>query len=1159
MGIRTVVWTDEQAAAVTASGDVLLAASAGTGKTTTVVGKILWMLGLEAGTQGDPGTPLHPCESPCRLDQVAAITFTEKAAYDLKRKLRGEIEASESADILRWEIDNASVGTIHGFCAELLREHALRLEIDPTFRVLDERETRVHQDELLRDVLKAALAEAEPEARALVRRFKGMYDRTHRDGAIGNVREVMRDIRWHSSRYSGWVTSGPDGDQQIDPALLWEIAERVGLADPDPSGRAHDERSVRIAAYLYRYAYRALGRWLSWLEVENLRDFDSLILDARRLLTRPGTRPALEAVRSRYRILIIDEFQDTDAAQRDIAFAIAGLTVSPRDRNAAQPDDAQPGGGTPPHDRPQLFLVGDPKQSIYRFRGADIGVWNDVREALGRRGQLLDLSHNFRSEPQVVDFVNRVCGPVMSKRARELREFSPRSAVEYVPLRSALERTPAAGLEWLVNEKNGNDVKAAEARLIASRIRQLANGDVIRDPETGKCRPCRYSDIAILARTRVVLRGLEDGLRQYGVPFYNSSAGDLKDRQEILDVLTALRLVDNPSDDLRAFAYLRSPFVGLRDEVLARLRIDPQVKRESRRPAFLEQARAYVRLVQSGEIEPFPAPESEHVHQVEVWALREGLDAIDQAHRLVNRADHGEILGRILDRTGYRLHLLLRDHAAEALANIERFQALLEDYRHLPLGGFLRLWDRWGEQDTGIPQAPLTSQDDVAVTLSTIHTAKGLEWPVVILAGTRSGPDSGGRLSGTFWSDPSLGPVYMGNQNERGTRSLRLFQSALAEDHAEEARLLYVAATRARDRLIISGPTDVAKGYARWLQGGLAGAVEAHEAAALLEGGVSAEAEARDRRADPAADDDSATGTGRQLDAFGFDHAPEDDRGQLSLFAPRQDSDSDASARSATSDVSHVDVPLVLFRTPDPIQETLAPTPVELWWMDDLRERPPPAITQRIISPRVSFSTSATELRMKELDPEAWELRYAHGVIPAQEFARRPDRAVRLPANVRGTLIHTVLERLEAESELARILGEAIAGLDAPESETLLEPGSAYREALQAEIAAVVNSDEWSHYVDGDHWRELAFLHLLGPREWLLGAYDLFRTGAEAESPAPWIIDFKTHVIEATDVPDTAVTYEMQARVYREAAAAILGCPVRVSLHFTHPNVAIDV
>jgi ATP-dependent exoDNAse (exonuclease V) beta subunit len=1156
MAIRDMQWTEEQAEAVTARGDVLLAASAGTGKTTTVVGKILWMLGLDAGRRGDPAVSLPPCEAPCRLDQIAAITFTEKAAYDLKRKLRAEIEASERADELRWEIDNAAVGTIHGFCGELLREHSLRLGIDPTFRVLDERETRVQQNELLRDELKRALSAVEPEAQALVRRFMGLYDGTHHKGAIGNVREVMRDIRWHSRRYEDWVTAEPGMDPRIDEARLWELAEKIGAGESDPRLREHDEEGLRIAAYLYRYAYRALGRWLTWLETENLRDFDSLILDARRLLTRPDTRPALEAVRARYRILIIDEFQDTDAAQRDIAFAIAGLPMSHGDAESGH-SVARTG------ERPQLFLVGDPKQSIYRFRGADVGVWNDVGKVLSQGGRLLNLSHNFRSEPQVVEFVNRVCGPVMTERANVLRESAPRSAVDYVELRSALPATAAAGLEWLVNDKNGNDVKESEARLIASRIRQLEGTTVVRDPESGKLRPCRFSDIAILARTREVLRGLEAGLRQYDVKFYNSSAGDLTDRQEILDLLTALRLIDNPSDDLRAFAFLRSPFVGLRDEVLTRIRIDPRVRRSSGRPSYLEQARMYLRLVESGEIEAFPAPESEHVHAVELSALRDGLEAIDQAHRLVDRAHHGEILEQVLRQTGYRLHLLLREHSSEALANIERFEALLDDYRHLPLGGFLRLWDRWGDQDTGVPQAPLTSQDDDAVTLSTIHTAKGLEWPVVVLAGMRGGPDTGRRLSGTFWSDPVLGPVFMGNQNERGARSLRMFDTALAEDHAEEARLLYVGATRARDRLIISGPTNEEKGYAGWLQAGLDGAIESHEAEALRGSDEPGESAPRPRRSEPASDDDSATGTGRQLDAFGFDHAPEDDRGQFSMFAHRPTTEPEEPAPAERDNGSPVSPVVVLFREPAPIQETLTAEPVHLSWLDGLAECEPPSITKPIERPPLSSSTSATELRMRELDPEAWELRYRHGVVPGREFAHDPEAGDRLPANVRGTLIHGVLERIEEEAELARILGEAIAGLDAPESETLLEPGSAYREALEAEIAAVVRSDEWAHYVAGEHWRELPFLHLCGSREWRLGAFDLFRPVAgptpSGSDDAALIIDFKTHVIEATEVRQTAATYEVQARVYREAAQAVLGRPVRVGLHFTHPNVAVEL
>jgi ATP-dependent exoDNAse (exonuclease V) beta subunit len=382
-----------------------------------------------------------------------------------------------------------------------------------------------------------------------------------------------------------------------------------------------------------------------------------------------------------------------------------------------------------------------------------------------------------------------------------------------------------------------------------------------------------------------------------------------------------------------------------------------------------------------------------------------------------------------------------------------------------------------------------------------------------------------------------------------------MFGRALAEEHAEEARLLYVAATRARDRLIVSGPTGEGKGYAGWLEPGLEDAVEAHQVPAAPEG--PAEAEARERRTDPSTDDDTVTGTGRQLDAFGFDHAPEDERGQLNLFAARREAGSEEEAGDESPGSG---ARVVLFRTPDPIQASLTPAPVELWWLEGLRERAAPEITRPIPAPRHSFTSSATELRMQELDPDAWRLRYGHGVVPTREFVGRAGEVGRLPATVRGTLIHTVLERLEAEYELARVLGEAIAGLDAPESETLLEPGSAYRQALEAEIAAVVSSEEWAHYVEGLHWRELRFLHLVGPRDWRLGAFDLFRpVSGQDGSGGSWIVDFKTHEIDPDAVPETAAGYEVQARVYRDAAESVLGRPARVSLHFTHPNVAIDV
>lgn len=1162
MAMRDMQWTPEQARAVTATGDVLLAASAGTGKTTTVVGKILWQLGLEVGTVADTGEALPPCVHPCRLDQVAAITFTEKAAYDLKRKLREAIETSEKSERLRWELDRAAVGTIHGFCGDLLREHSLRLGIDPTFRVLDEREAQIQLDRIVRDVLMRGLEEGRGDAVGLVKRF-GLYDQGRRAGAITHLRTVLRDLRWHAEKYRAWIEERDDPAEPptLDARRLDELAERIGCG-PIADGSGGDRESLEVAAALYVEARRCLSSWLAWLEDENLRDFDSLILDARRLLTRDETRPALEAIRARFRLFIIDEFQDTDAAQRDIAFAVAGL-------DHAMPVDAAA--------RPQLFLVGDPQQSIYGFRGADIAVWNSVRERMRVDGTPLRLTHNFRSEAKVVGLVNRVCSRVMGERARDLAEESSELAVEYAELRAARPPTAAAGTEWLVvDEKKKADATEAEARLVASRIRDLVGRTPVQDPEDGRLRPCAYRDIAVLGRTRDALSGIEAGLRQYGVPFYNTATSGLADRQEVLDLVTALRLIENPHDDLRAFAYLRSPFVGLRDEVLARIRLDPDGPRTS----YLRQAESFLRRIESGELDPYPATESGAVLEVELEALRTGLAVVRDAHLLVDRADHAELLEEVLERTGYRLHLLLREGAAESLANLERFQALLADYRHLPLGSFLALWDRWGEQDLGVPQAPLHSYRDDVVTLCTIHSAKGLEWPVVFLVRTREGVGTGRMLTNAYWSDRELGPVFMPVQASRGPRSRRAFERALLAEHAEEARLLYVGATRARDRLVISGPVAEPAGFAAWLAPALDEAIEASEARARLEA-LRMDALARPKPDSPSglasaagSGNDDATRTGSQIDAFGFDHDSEDPNGQFSLFAPPPRAIDAPAARGEVESVTVPDLPTVVYRTAQPIQQSLSEVPISLAWLEGIEVCDPPDIVRPIAPSAYRFTTSATELRMRELYPEEWELRYQHGVVPVARFAPSDGADGRLPATVRGTLIHEVLERIHEEAELARILNEAIAGLESPESETLLEPGTVYREALEEEIAAVIRSPEWAWYVRGEHWRELAFLHLAGPREWRIGAYDLYRP---PESPSAgrdgraWIVDFKTHAVEASQVAATARSYGVQALVYREAATAVLGSaaapagagsdrsPVGVLLHFTRPNVAVEV
>src|SRR5690606_1476073 len=213
-------------------------------------------------------------------------------------------------------------------------------------------------------------------------------------------------------------------------------------------------------------------------------------------------------------------------------------------------------------------------------------------------------------------------------------------------------------------------------------------------------------------------------------------------------------------------------------------------------------------------------PEGVWLLEVERDALRTGLDLLSEASALAARLPLDELVSHLLDRSGYRLHLLLMGENRVALGNLQNLLRLAEQYRRHPVGDFLDIWERWTQQDTGLPQAPLFSAADDVVTMTTIHRAKGLEWPVVVLIDTAR--DTRDQSVGDYWSDPELGPIIAPKAGERGPRATRIVGRYLLEERAEEARLLYVATTRARDRLIITGPVPKSdqKAYPRWLHRG---------------------------------------------------------------------------------------------------------------------------------------------------------------------------------------------------------------------------------------------------------------------------------------------------------------------------------------------------
>jgi ATP-dependent helicase/nuclease subunit A len=929
----------------------------------------------------------------------------------------------ENGAELIWQLERAALGTIHSFCAQLLRENALRLGIDPSFTVLDEQSARLRHEQLIREVVLEQLRTGDTDVAELVRTFRltglGEYGR----GTVDLARSAFRDLRWHAERYGRWSRGA-----ELEQTRLCELFGR----ELD----ANDALTVARCRGLYRIARAAVERWHEHQTDENTRDFDSLILDARALVTGPNADVALQNIRRRYRILIIDEFQDTDAAQRDIAYALVGQGV---------PDE----GG---QRRPQLFLVGDPKQSIYRFRGADITVWNAVATDIGN---ILPLNRNFRSDPAVIGFVNTAASAAFESTGAAVAEAGE-ALVRYMALSAGRSAAGTGRLEWLVPTGNlAGDRRASEAEHLAARIRAFVDRkDLVYDSEARETRPCSYRDMAVLYRSRGDLHLYQDALRRAKVPYYEHSPAGLAERQEVLDLLTLLRVLHNPFDDLRVFAFLRSPFVGLRDEVLTRMRV------ERKGTSLLGQARKWLE-----QRNWFVPPEHSLICEIERRALTNGLRVYDRARRLANRVPIDELLEEVLELTGYRNHLMLLDGHRESLANMRSFLRMTEQYRGHSIGSFLELWDEMDDRDQGLPQAQLYSRADDVVTFSTIHSAKGLEWPIVFLIDCSSSFKD--RCTNAYWSDPGLGPVLCPKQAERGDRAVLMADRSQAFDRAEEARLLYVATTRARDKLIVVGEEADRNSYAEWLWRGVA-----------------------------------------------------------------------ANAVAVSRDPVAV------------VQRPSAPR-IELDWLDAIDAGVVADSAELLARPAHRWMTSATELMTKERSPDVWNLLYQHGVEPFWLFAPKPRRAdAPIPERTRGTIIHGVLERIRADAELANVLEETIGELGAPELEFALAPGTAYRAALEQEIERVIQSDEWKWYVQGEHYRELPFIHLAAAREWRTGSFDLYR-------PDGWIIDFKTHQVSAARAPREAEHYRTQMRLYREAAAT--RGAVKTRLHFTHANVVVEV
>jgi ATP-dependent exoDNAse (exonuclease V) beta subunit len=782
---------------------LMVEAGAGTGKTSALVDRVVSLV-----LAGKP------------VERIAAITFTEKAATELRDRIRSGLEAAKSnspgdvIDAALESLDRCQVSTIHAFCQSLLRSFAARSGTDPSFKVSDEvkADRRTHQrwglflDALVEDEASSAtvqrvmglgmppgdletLAKDLGDRRELVHLFEAspfvvdaatwpdlnsMAAELERVAAF--VAEGEQDLKLKLHNMASLVSSllaAPPRDRES------VLAASAGTLDLKLGARRDEVRTVlkglsaELQSVLDACRTEALANLtpiiVGYVKAEaeqRQRDgeltFDDLIVCTRDLLaTDPG---AVAALRRRYDALLIDEFQDTDPLQVDIAMAFGTDPATGK---------LEPG---------RLFLVGDPKQSIYRFRRADMGMYARTRKIVEvAGGEFPPLQVNRRSRPQVLSWVNHVFESLIGTGHRP--DIQP-------PYRAIFEHRGDAAAGPGVACFGGEAAKGVMARAVreleaadAARVCRTAveGGWEVWDVRERVTRRATYKDIALLIPSRLILASLEAALARAQVP-YRVEGGSLVYRtQEVRDLLNCLTAINDPDDEVAVVAALRSPAFACSDVDLARHRA----------------AGGYFNY---NRVNPEKGDER----------VRNALTSLGEYHS----ARQDTSLARLVERFVAERMLVETGVLDRGDRNaFRRTRFVVEQARVFESDGpeSLREFVAWLENRSGRDfldnEGAGLDDDEEAVRILTIHAAKGLEFPIVLMVGM--GADSYGR-PGTYLADHGDGKVGVRIGTESANRVFAVgpydHLKAIEKEHrqAEFVRMLYVAATRARDHLVVS-------------------------------------------------------------------------------------------------------------------------------------------------------------------------------------------------------------------------------------------------------------------------------------------------------------------------------------------------------------------
>ena len=828
---------------------LVIEAAAGTGKTTALVNRIISVIGAGRGL----------------LSQIAAVTFTEKAAGELKLRLRGEIErARQDPKRTRTErdrftaaleeLEEARIGTIHAFCGDLLRERPVEARVDPMFQVVAEDDAQSMFNSAFDRWFQAVLQNPGPGMRRLLRR---------RDAADRNngPREVARHAAYELLNWrdfdTPWQHHPIEREREIDSLIneIKELGELAEGAEPDDwlgkslatlarpirevtrlesvRGRDYDklEAVLRTLNTGRHWNWRGMGggfgplareeifarraairdRLIAFREetganmapllreemwpiieyYEELKrragkvDFLDLLLVARNLVHDNAT--VRRDLQHRFTHIFVDEFQDTDPLQAEILILLAA--ADPEENNWLL---ARPAPG-------KLFVVGDPKQSIYRFRRADVSLYQAVKQNLLRNGAALEhLTVSFRATPSLQHLVNAAFAPLMASESRSQPAYAAlqpyRPELETQPPIVALPVPTPYGdfgrvTDWRIDESLPKAIAAFAKWLV------VESGWTVTEREAPDVRvPIKPHHICILFRrmnsfgrdvTRSYLRELEARHLQHVL----IKGGSFNRREEVEAVRNLLGAIERPDDELLVFASLRGPILALSDSALFEFRSTV------------------------GALHPFrPRRDDlpEHLREVE-----RALDLLCDLHRGRNRRPIAETLALVLERTRAHAGIAIWPTGEQALANIMRLMDQARRYEArtgaTSFRGFIDQLEERAERDEA-SEVPLVEEGTEGIRIMTVHRAKGLEFPVVILADITCNET---RADASRYIEPGnrLAAMTLAGCAPRELREHGEDEHRRDEDEA--IRLLYVATTRARDLLVV--PVIGDSQYDGWL------------------------------------------------------------------------------------------------------------------------------------------------------------------------------------------------------------------------------------------------------------------------------------------------------------------------------------------------------